>query len=164
MGIKRQQDKPNKKELIMGIVLALFCLIALFLSLNGLGIFEDKTPIGFSCYYEDAILKKQYIDNTSSLHGGDCTKGCLFMDVYTEHFTFLRCGHIDNIKWENKTYFFANEGIRTDLKEGDLIQVKWCYIPNLDSCNRDNLYGCHRIREIKYIGKSLSYMLKNGQV
>ena len=31
MGYKRQQNKPNKKELIIGIFLASFCLISLSL-------------------------------------------------------------------------------------------------------------------------------------
>ena len=166
MGNKRQQDKPNKKDFIIGIFLLVLVSIALFLSLKGLGIFEDNTPLGYSCFYEQAILKKQYIDTTFSRpeYAGDCSNGCLFMDVYSEDISFFRCGHIENIDWKNKTYFFANEGIREDLTNGDLIRVKWCYVPNVLGCNKDTLEGCHRIREIKYIGKSASYLLKDGQI
>jgi len=87
---------------------------------------HSGTPIGFGCYQEDAILLGQRLENFSVCH----IQPCLFMDLYIEHATFLPCGHIDRINWENKTYFFANEGLRNDLSPGDNLSVRFCYNPD----------------------------------
>lgn len=83
----------------------------------------SPAPTGYSCYTEQAILLNQYLDNFS----GCQTQPCLFMDVYTEYATFLPCGHLEKIEWRNRTYYFANEGLRPDLQANDSIEVTWCY-------------------------------------
>ena len=88
----------------------------------------DDTPIGFSCYTEQAVLLNQRLENYSSCKA---VNPCLFMDVYTEYASFLPCGHLDNIVWKNRTYYFANEGLRSDLKDNDSIEITWCYNSDL---------------------------------
>ena len=123
---ERAFSKSNSKSLIDRILIILILVCVIILLINKF--IQDDTPIGFGCYYENAILLNQYIDDTDWTGGGDCTGGCLFMDVYSEDITFMPCGHIDNIKWVNKTYYFAKEGINKNLEIGDKIRVKWCYI------------------------------------
>ena len=127
--------------LYLGIILACISLIWIIPNF----VFKDEVPIGFSCYYEKAVLLEQYIDWTNSKHGGNCSNGCLFMKVYTENIEFLPCGHIDKLIWRNRTYFFAKEGLRENLRSGDNISVKWCYI---------NKEIGRRIREISKIESS----------
>lgn len=143
---KKETPLKNWMFVLLGILVSLF----LFGTISNY-LFSEDVPIGYDCFYEEAVLQKQYIDTTSSKHGGDCSKGCLFMDVYSEDISFMRCGHIENIEWKNKTYFFADEGIRQDLQEGDKIKVKWCYVPNMVSCDKNTLNGCHRIRGVSKI-------------
>jgi hypothetical protein len=144
------EEKKTPLKSWMFTLLGILAILFLFATISNY-LFSEDVPIGYDCFYEDAVLQKQYIDTTSSKHGGDCSKGCLFMDVYSEDISFMRCGHIENIEWKNKTYFFANEGIRKDLQEGDKIRVKWCYVANIISCDKNTLNGCHRIRGVSKI-------------
>jgi len=124
------KSNSNKISIINTIlsILILICVMILLINIISNEVLIDDTPIGFSCHYEKAILLDQYIDKTNYTGGGDCSNGCLFMKVYTEHITFLPCGHIENIEWINRTYYFAKEGINKNLEVGDNIKVKWCYI------------------------------------
>ena len=95
-----------------------------------------------NCYFENGVLLEQYIDNTTYEGGGNCVNGCLFMKVYSEHIYFFKCGHINKILWENRTFYFANDLYRDDLQKNDKINIKWCYVPKIDT---------YRIRGIKKI-------------
>jgi len=104
------------------LVIIVSMMVYMYTSIGG----YSSTPIGFGCYHEDAVLLNQRLENFSECH----VQPCLFMDLYIEHATFLPCGHIDRIDWKNKTYFFANEGLRNDLGTGDNLSVRFCYNPD----------------------------------
>lgn len=130
----------NNKDLIKLIFCGIIGILLIIIMYHIYPIiFYNDTPEGFGCFYENGILLNQYIDNDY-----------LYMKVYSEKIGFFRCGHIKSIEWTNRTFYFEKEKeLRNDLKENDSITIKWCYIPNIETCNKDTLEGCHRIREIK---------------
>ena len=68
MGTKKQQDKPNKKDFIIGIFLASFCLISLYLVW-----FNNYFPEQCEGQRVSYLLELEKIDRLSS-----CYKGCQY--------------------------------------------------------------------------------------
>jgi len=109
--ILREQKKKYKKNCVLQIIFGLTILLFVF----SLYSYLEQTSASH-CFYENGILLRQYLSNTSCKNGGDCSDYCLFMDVITE----------DGL---THTYYFAKEHkLRDDLIEGNNISIKWCYI------------------------------------
>jgi len=72
------------------------------------------------CYIEKYIFLREYIGKTQSKVGGDCSTGCLFIEVK------------DPVTNETRTFYFSHEKELKGYKPNSIISVRWCYIPLID--------------------------------
>ena len=104
--------KKNKRDLL--IVSAV-----LFIILVGLVVMFYPDP-----YTERTTLEKQYLGNATG-NGGECTN-CLIMEVGEVYIN--KPGVAYPVK-KHAIYYFAGEHeLRSDLHQGDSINIKWEYV------------------------------------
>ena len=105
------------------IVITILLLIVIGIS----HFYQNKIKCGDKYY----ILINQYIDTTNSTHGGDCSNGCLFMDVLeVKSALYYGLDNYSRYSNEYKRLFFSEEKqLRNDLKINQEVKIKWCETP-----------------------------------
>ena len=94
--------------------------LLILVALVFVGVFIYLMNTSHSCYTEKYIFLREYIGKTQSKVGGDCSTGCLFIEVK------------DPVTKEIKTFYFAGEKELRGYKPNSMISVRWCYIPLID--------------------------------
>ena len=101
----------NKKTLIIEIL-----TIITFIIIIGVPYYIFTSEA--NCYNTTAILHSQQLGKKG------CCDDCLVFNV-----TQFDCSEECGCDWNPHTFFFGNEfQEREDLKDGEEIEIKWCYV------------------------------------